>query len=161
VPSKRSGKPSRRTAEPDAPPVKFFVDANIVIYSAVSCPYQQPCLDILRAIAGGTAEGYTSTAALEEVWHLELSGRAGSVPGLTRRAHAIFSPLLPVTDEAFQFAVALRGTSVGTNDRLHAGTCAANGIQAICTADGGFDTVAGLERVDPLDQQAVAKLLGR
>lgn len=141
--------------------MKFFVDANIVIYSAVTCTYQQACLEILRAIAGGTAEGYTSTAALEEVWHLELSGKAGSLPGLTRRAHAVFSPLLPITDEAFQFALALRGTHVGSNDRLHAGTCAANGIRAICSADAGFDTLAGLERVDPLDQRAVAKLLGR
>jgi len=140
--------------------VKFFVDANVVVYSAVNCPYQQACLEILRAVAGGKAEGHTSTAALEEVWHLELSGKAGQVTGLTRRAHAIFSPLLPVTDEAFQLALSLRGTNVGTNDRLHAGTCAANGIDAICTADAGFDTVAGLRRVDPLDQQAVARLLG-
>jgi predicted nucleic acid-binding protein len=141
--------------------VKFFVDANIVVYSAVRCPYQQACLEILRAVAGGAAEGYTSTAALEEVWHLELSGKAGPVAGLTRRAQAIFAPLLPVTDEAFQFALSMRGTSVGSNDRLHAGTCAANGIAAICTADAGFDTVAGLRRVDPLDERALSKLLGR
>jgi len=102
-----------------------------------------------------------STAALEEVWHLELSGKAGSVSGLTRRAHAIFSPLLPVTDEALQFALSMQGTSVGSNDRLHAGTCAANGIGAICTADAGFETVTGIERVDPLDRAAVSKLLGR
>lgn len=141
--------------------MKFFVDANVVIYSAVACPHQQACLEILRAIAAGSAEGYTSTAALEEVWHLELSGKAGSLAGLTRRAHAIFSPLLPVTDEAFQFALSLRGTSVGSNDRIHAGTCASNGIAAICTADAGFDTVTGIKRVDPLDRPAVAKLLGR
>jgi len=141
--------------------VRFFVDANVVLYSAVPCPYQTPCLDILRAIAAGSAEGYMSTAALEEVWHLELSGKAGSVSGLTRRAHAIFSPLLPVTDEALQFALSMQGTSVGSNDRLHAGTCAANGIGAICTADAGFETVTGIERVDPLDRAAVSKLLGR
>jgi hypothetical protein len=75
--------------------VRFFVDASIVIYSAVSCPYQEACLRILRAIAGGTAEGYTSTAAPLE-------------PTLVPRM-----------------------------------------------------AVAGLTRVDPLDQQAVATLLGR
>ena len=61
----------------------------------------------------------------------------------------------------FVDALAIRGTHVGSNDRFHAGTCAANGIRAICSADAGFDTVSGLKRVDPLDQQAVAKLLGR
>jgi predicted nucleic acid-binding protein len=141
--------------------VKFFVDANVILYSAVSCAYQQACLDILRAVAGGTGEGYTSTAALEEVWQLELSGKAGSIPGLTRRAYAIFSPLLAVTDEALQLAMSMPGATVGSNDRLHAGTCAANGIDIICTADVGFDTVTALRRVDPLDQPAVRTLLGQ
>jgi predicted nucleic acid-binding protein len=139
--------------------VKFFVDANIIVYSAIQCPHQTACLDILRSIAAGAGEGYTSTAALEEVWHLEVSGKAGSLDGLTRRAHAIFSPLLAVTDEAFQYAVALRSTSVGTNDRIHAGTCAVNGIGAICTADAGFDRVPGVARIDPLDTRAVMELL--
>ena len=141
--------------------MKFFVDANVVIYSAVGGPYQQACADIVLAIASGAAEGYTSTAAMEEVWHLELSGKAGPVPGLTRRAHAVFSPLLPVTDEAFQIALTMRGASIGTNDRLHAATCVVNGITTICTADAGFDSVTGLSRVDPLDQGAVRKLLAR
>ncbi|HXM55111.1 MAG TPA: type II toxin-antitoxin system VapC family toxin [Candidatus Dormibacteraeota bacterium] len=139
--------------------MKFFVDANVVVYSAVGGPYQRACADILLAVGSGVAEGYTSTAAMEEVWHLELSGKAGAVAGLTRRAHAIFSPLLPVTDEAFQLALAMRGASVGSNDRLHAATCAVNGITVICTADAGFDSVTGLRRVDPLDQSAVQKLL--
>lgn len=141
--------------------MKFFVDANVVLYSAVSCPQQEACLDILRAIAEGTAEGHTSTAALEEVWHLELSGKAGPIQGLTDRAYAVFSPLLAVTDEAFQAARSMRGSTVGSNDRLHAGTCTANGIGTICTADAGFDTVAGLSRVDPLDQRGVRRLLNR
>ena len=139
--------------------MKFFVDANVVIYSAVPGPYQHACADILLAVASGVAEGYTSTAVMEEVWHLELSGKAGPLAGLTRRAHAVFSPLLPVTDEAFQSAMAMRGVNVGANDRLHAATCAVNDIGAICTADAGFDGISGLRRVDPLDRSAVQELL--
>ncbi len=141
--------------------MKFFVDANVVLYSAVDCPEREACVAILRAIAAGTAEGHTSTAALEEVWHVELSGKAGPIQGLTARAYAVFSPLLAVTDEAFQAALSMRGCSVGSNDRLHAGTCLANGIGTICTADAGFDTVAGLSRVDPLDERAVSRLWDR
>jgi predicted nucleic acid-binding protein len=139
----------------------FFVDANVVIYSVIACPYQSACLDVMHAIATGAARGYTSTAALEEVWHLELSRKAGSVDGLTHHAYKVFSPLLPVTDEAFLVALSLQGSGVGSNDRLHAGTCAAHGITTICTADAAFDTVPRLRRVDPLDQQAVRRLLGR
>jgi len=147
--------------EGQLPVVRFFVDANIVVYSALECPRQAACLDILRAIAGGGAEGYMSTAALEEVWHLELSGKAGPLDGLTRRAHAIFSPLLAVTDEAFRYAFSIVSSGIGTNDRIHAGTCAVNGIEAICTADAAFDRVAGLRRIDPLDESAVAELIAR
>ena len=141
--------------------VSFFVDANIVIYSAIACPQQMACLDVLQAVAAGSARGRMSTAGLEEVWHLELSGKAGPVDGLTRRAYKVFSPLLPVTDEAFQIALSLRGSGVGSNDRLHAGTCAAHGIATICTADVAFDTVPGLTRVDPLDGPALRQLLGQ
>lgn len=140
--------------------MKFFVDANVVVYSAIPCLHQSACLQILRAVAGG-ADGYTSTAALEEVWHLELSGRAGSLAGLTAHAYAIFAPLLPVTDDAFKAALAVRTSTAGTNDRLHAGTCAVNRIRTICTADAGFDGVPGLARVDPLDGSAVQRLLRR
>jgi predicted nucleic acid-binding protein len=144
-----------------AGPTTFFVDTNVVIYSVIACPYQSACLELMHAIARGTARGYLSTATLEEVWHLELSGKAGSVDGLTHHAHKVFSPLLPVTDEAFQLALSLKASRLGSNDRLHAGTCAAHGITTICTADAAFDTVPGLTRVDPLDQEAVRRLLGQ
>jgi hypothetical protein len=52
----------------------FFVDANVVAYSRLPSPYRAACLEIL---ARGEADERTSTAALEEVLHLELSGRAG------------------------------------------------------------------------------------
>jgi predicted nucleic acid-binding protein len=139
--------------------LRFFVDANVVVYSAVACPHQQACREILRAVANGTAEGGMSTAALEEVWHLELSGRIGQVAGLTRNAYGIFAPLLPVTDSAFLHALGLSGAQIGPNDRLHVGTCSVHGIGVICSADAGFDSVPGLRRVDPLDQEARGRML--
>lgn len=139
--------------------MKFFVDANVVVYSAVPSPYRQACLEILFSIGGGLAEGSMSTAALEEVWHLELSGRAGSLQGLTQRAYRLFSPLLPVTDATFQQALSLAHRNIGANDRLHIATCAAHGIPVICSADAGFDGVPGLRRVDPLDTRARRRML--
>ncbi len=78
--------------------VSFFVDANVVLYSALPGPYREPCLQVMRAVARGEASGQTSTAALEEVWFLEWSGRAGPIDGLTERAYAVMQPLLAVTD---------------------------------------------------------------
>jgi len=138
--------------------MSFLVDANVILYSALVCEQREACLRILEAIVHG-APGRTSPAVLEEVWHIERSGRLGDLSGLTERAHRIFSPLLPVTDEAFAHALALDAASLGTNDRVHAGTCAANGIGTIVSADRGFDGARGLRRVDPLNARAVRRLL--
>ena len=137
----------------------FFVDANVLLYSAVPSEYREPCREILGAIARGEAAGRTSTAALEEVWYLELSGRAGTLDGLTERAYTLFTPLLPVTDEAFRLALSLEAPALGSNDRLHAGTCLAHGIEVVVSADAGFDRVRGVRRVDPLDTRARRRLL--
>lgn len=137
----------------------FFVDANIIIYSGTPSEWRESCLQVIRAIARGHADGRASTAVLEEVWHLEWRARAGALPGLTELAYAAFAPLLAVTDETFARALALDATSVGTNDRLHAATCLENGIEVILSADAGFDAVEGIRRVNPLDHEGLGELL--
>lgn len=137
----------------------FFVDANVLIYSAVESEYRAPCLEIIESIASGESAGRTSTAVLEEVWHVELSGRAGRLDGLAASSYSLFTPLLPVTDDAFRLALALDASGLGANDRLHAGTCLAHGIDVVVSADADFDGVRGVRRVDPLDARARRRLL--
>ncbi len=141
----------------------FFVDTNVVVYATTDSAYAESCLAVLDAVARGT-EGRTSTAVLEEVWHLELSGRAGDLRGLARHAYGVFTPLLDVTDAIVAAALDLDTTTIGANDRIHVATCAANEIDTIVSADSGFDAVRGLRglrRVDPLDERAVRRLLAR
>ena len=137
----------------------FFVDTNMVVYSAGDGERRQPCIEMLRAIGSGQADGRTSTSVIEEVWHLELSGRAGPLSGLTSRSYAVFTPLLPVTDETIQLALSLDAGTLGSNDRIHLAICLMNGIDTIVTADAGFDGLRQIRRVDPLDTRAVASLL--
>ena len=137
----------------------FFVDTNVVVYAATAGPYREASLRILDAVARG-AEARSSTAVLEEAWHVELSGRAGDVTGLAANAYALFTPLLAVTDAIVAAALRLRAPAIGANDRIHVATCAQNGIETIVTADAAFDTVRGLRRVDPLDGRALGRLLG-
>jgi predicted nucleic acid-binding protein len=141
--------------------VTFFVDANVVVYSAVPSEYRDGCLQVLEAIARGEVGGRTSTAALEEVWYIERSGRAGKLDGLTEHAYTLFTPLLLVTDESFRLALALavEAPQLGTNDRLHVGTCLAHEVGVIVSADAGFDGVRGIRRVDPLDARSRRRLL--
>jgi predicted nucleic acid-binding protein len=138
----------------------FFVDANVLIYAATEGPAREGCARVLTAVATGAAEGRTSPAVLEEVWHVAERRYQGRLDGLVERAVAIFSPLLPVTEEALVRALAIDAPSLGANDKLHAGTCAAEGIGVVLTADAAFDGVPGLQRVDPFDPAALDLLLG-
>ena len=113
----------------------------------------------MLALGRGEADGRTSSAVLEEVWHLELSGRIRGLEGLTRRTHALLRPVLVVTDDVIDRAFAMDAPRLGANDRFHAATCWASGIDTIVTADQGFDGLAGLRRVDPLDPGEVERLL--
>ena len=137
----------------------FFVDANVIVYAATDGPYRDPCLRVLDAVATGETDGRTSASVLEEVWYVERSGRAGALDGLSANAYAIFTPLLPVTDEAFRLALSLRAKGLGPADRLHAGTCLAHAVEVVVSTDSAFSVVRGLRRVDPLDATALGRLL--
>jgi predicted nucleic acid-binding protein len=141
--------------------VTFLVDANVIVYAAIASKYRDSCLEILEAVAAGDADGRVSTAVVEEVWHLELSGRVGSVRGLAQRAYRVFTPLLPVTDDIVARALQLEGTRLGANDRIHVATALANGIDTIVSADADFDRFRAIRRVDPLDDRARSRLLKR
>lgn len=129
----------------------FFLDTNVLIYSRSSPPseYRNSCLEILDAIERGEVDAQISTAVLEEVWNLELTDRVGGIDGLTADVHELFAPVLPVTDAIFAHALTLPHAHIGAKDRIHVATCLENGIERIVTADKGFDTVAGLQRIDP------------
>ena len=136
----------------------FFVDTNVVVYAATDGPYREAGLRVLEAAAHG-AEARTSTAVLEEAWHVELSGRAGDLAGLAANAYTVFTPLLAVTDEIVDAALHLKAAGIGANGRIHVATCALNGIDTIVSADTGFDSVRGIRRVDPLDARVVQRVL--
>jgi predicted nucleic acid-binding protein len=140
--------------------VTFFVDANVILYSAFEGPARTSCLKALEAVVAGEAQGRTSPAVLEEVWHVALRHDPDELGGLAQAALKIFSPLLPVTEAAFAHALTIEHRGLGPNDRLHLGTCAVHDIDVVLTADRAFDGVQGVERVDPLDGDAVDRLLG-
>jgi predicted nucleic acid-binding protein len=137
----------------------FFVDANAILYSAIEGPGRENCLRVLQAVAAGTAAGRTSPAVLEEVWHVALRSYPKQLSGLLDAALEVFSPLLPVTEDAFVHALAMADSRLGPNDRLHVGTCTSHEIDTVLTADRAFDGVDGIRRVDPFDAVAVHALL--
>jgi predicted nucleic acid-binding protein len=139
--------------------VTFFVDANVIIYAATESEHREPCLRVLESVAAGEADGRTSAVVLEEVWFVERSGRAGRVDGLAARAYEVFTPLVSVTDGAFRHALQVRSPRLGPADRLHVGTCRAQDIGIVVSADAAFGGLRGIRRVDPLDSGALNRLL--
>lgn len=138
----------------------FFVDANVIVYAVTPGPRRDPALDLLAAVSEGAGKGTTSVAVLEEVWHLELSGRIPDLAGQTRRARSIFGDLLAVTPGTLDIALALEAPpELGANDRLHVASCVENEIVTIVSADRSFDAIATVERIDPLDREALEPLL--
>lgn len=137
----------------------LFVDANAIIYSAVKGAARENCSRILKAIAAGDVEGRTSPAVLEEVWHVSQRGYGGTLNDLVDRALTIFSPLLPVTEEALVHALSIPDSKLGPKDRLHVGTCATHSIGTVLTGDRAFDGIEGIHRIDPFDTVAVEELL--
>lgn len=137
-----------------------FLDANVLVYALDDDERGERCRELLAASASGELDAVSSTAALEEVWHLELSGRLPSLAGQTRRAHELLSPLLSVTDAVFARALDLDAGRIGANDRIHAALCIEHALTTIVTADAAFDGVAELRRVDPGDPVGVRRLLG-
>jgi predicted nucleic acid-binding protein len=137
----------------------FFVDANAILYSAVEGAARDNCLRVLKAVAGGEAEGRTSPAVLEEVWHVASRRYPRQLADIVEAGLKIFSPLLPVTEDALVHALSMPDSKLDPKDRLHAGTCATHKIETVFTADRAFDEVKGIHRVDPFDDAAVEQLL--
>jgi len=137
----------------------FLIDANVIVYAAVPSRYRDACLETLEAVADGKADGRVSTAIFEEVWHIELSGRAGALDGLARRTYLLFTPLLPVNDEIMARALDVDIPRLGANDRIHVATALVHGIDTILSADSDFDHVPALRRVDPLSDAERSRLI--
>ena len=137
----------------------FFVDANAILYGAFPGAARDNCVRVLKAIAGGEAEGRTSPAVLEEVWHISRRDFGGELDSVIGKALTIFSPLLPVTEDALVHAFSMPNSKLGPQDRLHVGTCATHKIGTVLTADRAFDGVKGIRRIDPFDSAAVDELL--
>lgn len=132
-----------------------FLDSAISIYAAgADHPYRDPCAQIIAALAAADHECVTSAEVLQEI--LNVYVRRGE----PLRAVAVISGLLgvlPTEPEAvFASDIVDAATQVfsavlSSRDRVHVAVMRRLGIDAIISADKGFDRVPGVRRLDPLD----------
>lgn len=141
---------------------RFLLDTNVFVYAlGAEHHYREPCRAILRACRDGPLEPETSVELVQEL---------ASV--LLRRAPDRLVALGHVRDAAtlcrlHDFAVAdiplmmslLEGRpGLAPRDAQFAATALGRGVRTIVSADRDFDGIAGIERIDPADADAVATL---
>lgn len=140
---------------------RVYLDSNVLLYAVgEESPFREPCRRLLQHVASGDVAGETSILTVQEVVHHRQ--RRGDVAPAShgRDVLAICSATHPLDRPTVLAALALMDDHprLGTGDAIHAATALAHGMKALVSADGDFDGIAGIERVDPLDSTRLAAL---
>lgn len=137
---------------------RVLLDSAVFIYAVgVEHPYQQPCRDLLAALAAERLQGAASLIAVDEVLH-QRARRTGDRRSAARVARSMIDlcPLheLTTADVATGLSLFERVSRLHARDCLHAATALNREIPAIVSPDRAFDDVPGLRRIDPIEAAA-------
>lgn len=139
-----------------------FIDTNIILYAAGSpSPMKEPCCRILEGVATGGIEATTNTEVVQEVLHFFIRrGLREQGIEIARSLCTLFSGILHITPmdmvRASDFLENFHGLEV--RDAVHVATMVSGGLNVIVSSDKHFDSVPGIQRIDPLNSAAVATL---
>jgi predicted nucleic acid-binding protein len=139
-------------------------DTSIFIYAlGGEHPYREPCREIVHRAAAGDLQGEASADLLQELIH-QRERRTGDRPGAAKAARnvATLAWWHPVEPNDVQRGIDLFEThsELDARDAVFAALAINRGIDAILSTDRAFDGVDGLERIDPVEERAVATLIG-
>lgn len=135
-----------------------LLDSAVFIYAVgAEHAYQQPCRDLLTALATERYQGTASVLAVAEVLH-QRARRTGDRGSARRVAGNIVDlcPLHEMTPADVMTGLRLYGIAprLDARDALHAATAVNRGIPVIVSPDRAFDDVPDLQRLDPMDAAA-------
>jgi predicted nucleic acid-binding protein len=134
----------------------IFVDANIPIYAAGrSHALKEPCNEIIHIVARYPERFVSDAEVVQELLHrymaLNLYEQGREV--IQRFANVLHDRIEPlnVADvvSALTLAELVRGLSA--RDLIHLAIMSRLGVDAIVSADRGFNNVPGVNRLDPGD----------
>lgn len=143
---------------------RFLYDTSIFIYAlGIEHPYREPCREVVRRAAAGELQGEASADLLQELAH-QRTRRTGDRSGAAKTARDVAKLAWwhPVESNDVQRGLDLFETQadLSARDAFFAAVALNRGIDAILATDRAFEQVAGLERIDPTDERAVATLVG-
>jgi predicted nucleic acid-binding protein len=95
----------------------------------------------------------TSAEVVQEILHRFARGQRQIGSRMARSVLDLFTAILPVERLTIADGVARYENypELSARDALHVATCVVNGIADIVSVDTGFDSVADVRRVDPVD----------
>jgi len=115
-------------------------------------PFKEPSVRFLEEVISGDIDVATDAEVLQEILHRYFSAKrspnGGLVYDLVRRAIPL---VIPITADIMDGARALldRYPELKARDALHAAVARGYGIRTICSYDGDFDQIEGLQRIEP------------
>jgi uncharacterized protein len=141
---------------------RFLFDTNIFLYAlGGDHPYREPCRAILRDLEQRRVEAEASVELIHEFAYVRqrrMKSRADVAHWARRIGRSC--PLHAVGPDDIERALDLwcEHEQLDMRDAIFAAQALNRGIDAILSPDRDFDGIAGLQRIDPADANAVATL---
>ena len=134
----------------------IFVDINVPMYAAERAhALKQPCIDVLALVATHPTSFVTDAEVLQEILHrYRAIGRWPEGEQLFQRfATLMQGRIVDVQFVDLQAAAIMANTYPGLDarDLLHLAVMRRTGSTTIVTTDAAFDTVTGVQRLNPAD----------
>jgi predicted nucleic acid-binding protein len=113
---------------------------------------KQPSERILNEIGEGSLDATTNTVVIQEIlFILDRRGNREAGIAIAQDIMDLIPDLLPVTRPDMIMASLLleQYQQLKSRDAVHAATMRTNGFDTIITADRHFDSIEGVNRIDP------------
>lgn len=139
-----------------------YVDTNVFVYAiGTHESYRAACRPLVEAMGDGRLRGEIGALVLEEVGTYLRRRSVPQVPARVAHLARFVDVVHPVERADVEHALVLASehTTLSMSDALHAAIAHRRGIGVLLSADPDFDAITGIRRVDPLDDEAVARLL--
>lgn len=143
---------------------RFLFDTNVFVYAlGREHPYREACRTLLARQGNGELEGAIAVDLLQEFCHQRRrQGRDRAQAAEDARDIADVTTVLDVRQADLRLALDLyaRHERLDALDAVFAAVALQHGLSCVVSADAAFDELAQLQRVDPLDTDAVNALAG-